>query len=217
MKYKAIIFDLDGTLLNTIDDLTNSMNRVLSKDRFPTYTVADYKLMVGYGAYELVKRALPASINKENDILSYLKQFKADYDANWNVKTELYWGVAEMLNSLVQLGIKLSILSNKPQEAMLKCVEQYLHPYRFEIILGQREGIPIKPDPTAALEMCDQLGLTPDQVIFIGDTAVDIETGKRAGMYTIGVNWGFRSRSELEKMKADYIIDKPEMLMTIFN
>ncbi|MBT4526029.1 MAG: HAD family hydrolase [Deltaproteobacteria bacterium] len=217
MKYKAIIFDMDGTLLNTIDDLANSMNRVLSKDQFPTHTVADYKLMVGYGAYELVKRALPVTINEESDILPYLKQFKADYFENWNVKTELYWGVSEMLNSLEQLEIKLSILSNKPQPATLKCIEQYLHQYRFEIILGQREGIPVKPDPTGALEICDQLGLIPDQVIFIGDTAVDIETGKHAGMYTVGVTWGFRSRLELENAKADYIIDKPEMLMTIFN
>ena len=217
MKYKAIILDLDGTLLNTIDDLANSMNRVLIQENFPIHTVADYKLMVGYGAYELVKRALPDTVKQEKNILAYLEQFKIDYFKNWNVKTELYSGIPDLLKELKQKGIRLTILSNKPQQATLKCIEQYLKDFRFEMIIGQREGIPAKPDPIAALEICDHLKLSPEQVLFVGDTAVDIETGKRAGMYTVGVTWGFRSKIELEKAKADYIIDQPNDLLTIFN
>lgn len=217
IKYKAIIFDLDGTLLNTIDDLANSMNRILNQENFPTYTVADYKLMVGYGAYELVKRALPDTVKQEKDILVYLDQFKKDYFENWNVKTELYEGIPDLLMALMQRGIRLTILSNKPQQATLKCIDQYLKDYRFETVLGQREGIPVKPDPVAALEICDYLKLAPEQILFVGDTAVDIETGRQAGMNTVGVTWGFRSKAEIEKAKADYIIDQPYDLLTIFN
>lgn len=209
MKYAAVLFDLDGTLLDTLEDLADSMNRTLKRHGLPEHPVDAYRYFVGDGARNLTIRALPEEERTEPTIHKLLSEFRADYGENWRVKTRPYPGIPAMLDALQAKGIKLAVVSNKPDADTRRCVESLLPHCRFDHILGQREGVPLKPDPTAALEVTRKLKVAPPACLFLGDTRMDIETALAAGMFPVGALWGFRTRKELEDAGAKALVAKP--------
>lgn len=209
MIYQAVLFDLDGTLLNTLADLGNATNRVLAARGFPTHPLDAYRYFVGDGARILVTRALPPANRDEQTIQDCLDGFRADYDQNWQVATQPYDGIAEMLDALTARGLKLAVLTNKPHEFTQRCVEELLPRWTFEAVLGQREGFPRKPDPAGALEIANRLQIPPANFLYLGDTAVDMQTARAAGMFPVGVLWGFRPAEELQASGAQMLIERP--------
>ena len=212
MSFKAVIFDLDGTLLDTLQDLANSYNRVLKQMGFPTHPIDAYRYFVGDGARMCAARALPPENRNDATIEQCLQIFRADYGQYWNVYTKPYDGIPEMLTALSNTGLKMAILSNKPQEDTERCAKEYLSQWNFEAIFGQKTSAPKKPDPAPALEISRRLNVHPKETVFIGDTSIDIKTAKAAGMFPVGVLWGFRSRDELVKSGAKAIIESPDEL-----
>lgn len=215
MRYKALIFDLDGTLLDTIEDLADAGNRVLMKLGMVPHPVSAYCTMVGDGLRTLIERILPADKISETLVERGMEAFAADYGMNWNNKTAMYKGIEAMLDDLDAAGVPLSILSNKPHQFTVECVETLLSKWTFQPIFGQREGVPKKPEPTAALEIAALLQLDPAEILYMGDTATDMETANRAGMDSVGVLWGFRTAEELTSAGARYLIAQPSELSDI--
>lgn len=215
MKTEAVIFDLDGTLLDTLEDLGDSMNSVLKENGFPQHRSDNYSYFIGNGARKLVERALPEGHKDELSVNRYLVEWLAAYGQWWNVKTKPYVGIMDMLLKLRELRIPLAILSNKPHDDVLKLVAHYFDDSLFSSITGQKDHIPHKPSPDGAFLICEQFGVLPDKCIFVGDTSVDMETAKVAGMTAIGVSWGFRPVRELLESGADSIINKPEELLSL--
>jgi len=215
MPFKAVIFDLDGTLLDTLQDLANSCNRVLKNMGFPTHPVDAYRYFVGEGAKMCVMRALPAKNRDVVTIDTCLQMFRDDYAQNWNINTKPYKGIPEMLNALSELDLKMAILSNKPQEDTEKCVRKFLSNWKFEVIFGQKDSVPKKPDPSAALKISQLLGIPPEEFLFIGDTSIDMETATAAGMVPFGVLWGFRSIDELIQSGAQATIKTARDILSL--
>ncbi|WP_428240462.1 HAD family hydrolase [Gynuella sp.] len=213
MNTKAVIFDLDGTLLNTLDDLADSMNQVLSRHKLPTHPSSAYRYFVGNGAFQLVTRAIPEPQRQDPFIQTCFSEFIAEYEQNWNHKTQPYEGIEQLLGQLQQRDIALTVLTNKPHDFALKCMREFFPDWAFSIILGQRTGVPVKPDPTAAWEILGHLNITHPEAIFVGDSSVDMETGINSELKPIGVSWGFRSREELESAGAAAVIDHPIELL----
>lgn len=208
MLPKIIVFDLDGTLLDTLDDLADAGNEVLKKSGFPEHARNGYKYFVGDGMRVLIDRITPDTVfGKELDACCAL--FEDTYSSCWDNKTRVYDGIAEMIVKLKNLGIKLTILSNKPHEFTKMCVENYFPENSFDLVFGQRQGVAKKPDPAGAYEIARLLGVNPEECMYVGDTAVDMQTGKSAGMFTVGVLWGFRDFEELQRNKADLIVKHP--------
>jgi phosphoglycolate phosphatase len=215
MPYRAILFDLDGTLLDTLEDIGNAMNRVLSAHKFPPHPIDAYRFFVGDGEVRLVTRALPEDKRDKETIHSCLEAYRTDYNLNWDVKTKPYDGVAEMLDALTARGLKRAVLSNKPHELTQRCVTTLLPNWGFDVILGQRDGVPLKPDPTAALEAAHTLDISPADFLYLGDTAVDIQMAITAGMLPVGVLWGFRTEEELRTSGAKVLIERPLEILEV--
>ncbi|RZB36009.1 MAG: phosphoglycolate phosphatase [Desulfobacteraceae bacterium Eth-SRB2] len=213
MQYKAVLFDLDGTLIDTVDDIGDAANRVLSNRNFPTHSISTYRLFIGEGVRMLLTRALPEESRNQDLITACLKEFIEDYRYNYNIKTNLYDGVSELLDKLQKRGLKLAILSNKPHPMTKDCVAFFLSRWNFDVVLGQRDSIPRKPDPQGALEVAQKLAILPSNIIYLGDTAIDMKTALSAGMFPVGVLWGFRSLEELTENGARVVIDEPMQLM----
>ncbi len=209
MTYKAVLFDLDGTLLDSIEDMGDSMNRVLVQNGFPVHDKDAYCRFVGDGATNLITRALPEGERTDTVVHSCLKSFLEDYDKNWNVKTRLYDGVPELLDTLTSRGLKISVLSNKPHKYTLKCVAGFLSDWEFDVVFGQRDDVPRKPDPAGALEIAKKLDISPSDFLYLGDTETDLKTSFAAGMFPVGVLWGFRSAEELRENGATVLLKKP--------
>jgi phosphoglycolate phosphatase len=209
MTYKAVLFDLDGTLLDSIEDMGDSLNRVLVQKSFPTHDRDAYCRFVGDGATNLINRALPEDQRTNTIIRSCLDAFLADYDKNWNVKTRLYDGIPELLDTLTSRGLKISVLSNKPHRYTLKCMDGFLSDWNFDVVFGQRDDVPRKPDPAGALEIAEQLNISPSDFLYLGDTETDMKTSIDAGMFPVGVLWGFRSAGELRENGAEVLLEKP--------
>ena len=214
MKYEAILFDLDGTLLDTLEDLADSMNHVLHARGLPTHEAKAYCYFVGGGAVALVRRTLPPEKQSDKLIEDCIKEFREKYTSNWNVKTQLYDGVAEMLDALAARGVRMGVLSNKPDQFVRLCVQEYLSKWQFVAVLGQRNGIPLKPDPAGALEAARCLNAEPREVLYVGDTGTDMSTAVNAGMFPLGVLWGFRPEAELREHGAAETISRPIDLLT---
>lgn len=206
---QAIVFDLDGTLLDTLEDLASAVNRVLSSHDFPTHHVDAYRYFVGDGARTLFERVLPEHDRSEELLEICLEEFREDYGQNWNVRTRPYPGIEPLLDALVARGTRLAVLSNKPHEVTLKCVEGILPRWKFEEVLGQRPGIPKKPDPAGALELVARMKLAPDAFLYLGDTATDMRTAAAAGMLAVGALWGFRTAEELASSGARHLAGHP--------
>ena len=213
-KYKGIIFDLDGTLINSIEDIVDSMNEVLNEYGMATFTLEEYKTKIGSGIRNLVKRSLPEN-TKEEEIDEAVKLYEKFYEKNYLNKTKAYEGIDELLEKLVEMDIKLGINSNKKDNYTKELAKKIFKNIPFIKVFGEREGIPIKPDTTTMLEIVEAMELQPEEVLYIGDSDVDMITGKNADMDTVGVEWGFRSKEELISSGATYIISTPKDLLDI--
>ena len=215
MNYKAVIFDLDGTLLNSLEDIADSANKVFENHDLPTHKLDDYRLFVGSGLKELMTRALPEEKRNAESIDDYVKEYRAEYIQNWNKKTKPYDGIAEMFDELVSRHIKIAVLSNKLHAFTKQCVDELLPNWKFDVVVGSQNEIPLKPDPTSALQIAKQLDLSPSQILYVGDSDIDMKTGVAAGMHTVGVLWGFRTKDELQKNGAKTLIGKPRELLAL--
>ena len=208
---KLAIFDLDGTLLDTLGDIAGACNHALTECGCPTHEVEAYKRFVGSGIMNLFRRSLPEEQRTEAMVMKMRDAFVQYYDAHKDDTTRPYPGISDLLDSLTAKGIKLAVASNKYQEATEELVAQHFGDYSFTAILGQREGYPIKPDAGIILEaMASCEGVRPDEVIYCGDSDVDMQTGINAGVKTVGVTWGFRSREELAAYSPCLLADNPE-------
>ena len=214
-KFSAVVFDLDGTLLDTLEDLGDAVNRVLTDRGFPAHPMEAYRYFVGDGSAVLIERALPESARGSDVYRDCLAAFMADYDRSWKVKTRLYDGISEMLDSLADLGIDMAILSNKSHGFTVNCVRDLLSKWRFKPVFGLRDDVPRQPDPAGALEISRLLGASPDRMLYLGDTAIDMQTAVSAGMFPVGALWGFRTREELEENGAMALIQHPGELLSL--
>ncbi len=215
MHFQAAIFDLDGTLLDTLDDLADSANRVLRSLGLPEHPKDAYRYFVGEGMVRLIERILPPQQRDPATLARAVEAFREDYGRNWKNRSGMYDGIAAMLDGLAGAGLRLSILSNKPHEFTLVCVRDLLPGDMFAPVFGKRPGVPAKPDPTAALEIASILKCPPAEILYLGDTATDMETAVRAGMFAVGALWGFRDREELEQSGARVVADRPEDVLNL--
>ena len=213
----AAIFDLDGTLLDTLEDLADSANEALELGGFPTHPVDSYRTFVGDGMAVLIERILPVNERKPSAIQLVMKAYRAAYDRRWKSKSCPYPGIGELLTDLRARGIPLAVLSNKPQAYTEIVMAHFLGHHRFELILGQREEVPRKPHPAGAHEIALQLGLATSEIIFIGDTATDMDTATAAGMVPVGVLWGFRPEAELLAHGARFLAREPHEIAGLFD
>lgn len=216
MTPRLVIFDLDGTLLDTLGDLATSVNHALTLHGYPTHPLPAYRRFVGNGARELIARALPEAARDDATIDRLREDFKAHYSAHDRVLTRPYPGVAELVAALKKAGVVLAVASNKYQAATDKLARHYFGENTFALILGQREGVPVKPDPTIVREILAETGFTAAEAMYIGDSGVDMETASRAGVRSVGVTWGFRPRAELEEYGARHIADRAEEIESLF-
>ncbi|WP_042368627.1 HAD family hydrolase [Bacteroides neonati] len=207
---KLVIFDLDGTLLNTIADLAASTNHALASLGFPTHDTAAYPFMVGNGINKLFERALPEGEKTEDNIRRVRQAFVPHYDVHNADASSPYPGIPELLHTLQSQGIQLAVASNKYQAATEKLVAHYFPHITFTAVFGQREGINVKPDPTIVFDILRIANVSKDEVLYVGDSGVDMQTAINAGVTSCGVTWGFRPRAELEALQPDYIVDKAE-------
>ncbi|MFD2724722.1 HAD family hydrolase [Hyunsoonleella rubra] len=212
MKYKAVIFDLDGTLVNSIYDIADAMNMVLTKRNYETFDYETYKTFVGHGVRSLVVKAIPEA--DELLIEECLHDMMTIYSRNCTHKTVAYEGTLELLHTLNSNGIKLSVLSNK-EDSLTKKVASSLLPSYVSPTIGLKEEHLKKPNPKVLLEICRSLGVNPSESIYLGDTSVDIKVAKNAKMLAVGVSWGFRAKEELIEAGADYILETPTDLIKI--
>ncbi len=211
--YKAVIFDLDGTLLDTLPSLAYACNTVLEALGHPTHDQDAYRLMVGKGISNLVWQMLPDAY-RETQHAKALEQYHKTYDQNLYYKLAPYPGIPELLVSLQKQDIKLAVLSNKVQEYSEELVLSFF-PGIFDCILGAGEDYPLKPDPASAMAIAESLGLDDNDILFVGDSNVDMLTARNAGITACGVSWGFRSREELMAAGADYIVEKAEEILDL--
>lgn len=214
--HKAAIFDLDGTLLNTLPDIANAMNRVLQRYNAPQHSSGSYRHFIGKGIRNCVQKALPEHLQSGEIIEDCIQQFNIEYERHWNTKTSPYPEIPSILDHLTQKGVRMAILSNKPHIFIHRCVETFLQPSQFEFIFGQRQGIPPKPSPIVAENICKKMKLSPEHFIFVGDTVVDIQTAQNAGMTSIAVTWGYRTSKELQQAQPDHLIKSPGELLNFF-
>ncbi len=214
-KYQAVIFDLDGTLLDTLEDIADAANRVLALKGFPTRPLDVHRAAVGNGARQLMERVLPESDRDPKTILDCFAEFRKDYGEHWNIKTKPYAGVPEMLNALVKRGLKMAVLSNKPADFTRKCVNGILSSWEFDPVIGGEDGFPSKPDPAGAMEISRRLKVPLGEFIYLGDSGVDMKTANAAGMFAVAALWGFRGREELLKDGAKVLIDRPRELLDL--
>ena len=217
MRYKAILFDLDGTLLDTLEDLATAANRALGTLGLPAHPTDAYRVFVGDGLRTLAERILPGEQRSAAQVDALVAAFEREYSRTWNERTEPYAGVPEMLDRLTGDGYRMSVLSNKPDAFTRLCVEQLLPHWTFAPLYGQRPGVPKKPDPAAALAIAVELGLDPAEVLYLGDTATDMHTARAAGMAAVGVLWGFRTADELRAAGARHLITHPGELAPLLH
>lgn len=217
MIYQAVLFDLDGTLLDTIDDLADAMNAALAALGLPRHSVQECKYFVGDGVRNFALRSLPEDCRDERTLATLIDLYKAEYSKNWATKTKPYEGIAELLDALSARGLSLVVYSNKPDEFTTLMVEQFLERWKFEVVVGARYGWAHKPDPSAALDIAQRLGIAPERFVYVGDTNTDMLTANDAGMYAVGALWGFRTADELVSSGARIIIEHPMDLMKLFD
>ncbi|MDL2123129.1 MAG: HAD family hydrolase [Deltaproteobacteria bacterium] len=215
MEFKAVIFDLDGTLLNSLEDIAGSANKILATHCFPTHKPDDYKIFVGSGISELMTRALPEKERDPDTVDDYVKEYREEYARNWNARTKPYAGIAAMLDELVSRKIKLAVLSNKLHAFTKQCVNELLPRWKFNIVMGLQNDIPPKPDPASALQIAKQLNIDPPHILYVGDSDIDMKTAVAAYMHPVGVLWGFRTKEELQKNGAKTLIEKPQELLAL--
>lgn len=214
---KGVIFDLDGTLLNTIDDIADSMNAVLKRHGFPPHKTDKYKIFTGDGVANLVKRAATEAEAAGFGLAELEAEYLAEYQARQADKTAPYPGIPRLLSELPGLGVKMAVLSNKPHDSTLAVVARFFPGVPFEAVIGERTGRPIKPDPAGALEILNIFGLRSEEALYVGDTGTDMSTAKAAGIKSVGALWGFRGGAELLESGADALAECPLDLLELLN
>lgn len=214
MKH-AVIFDLDGTLLNTLGDLRAATNHALEVRGLPPHSMEEIRQFIGNGIRLLICRAMPEG-TPEAEIDAALDDFKAYYAAHIHDRTVPYDGIPQLLTALKKRGIQVAVLSNKIDSASQQLIE-YFFPGKTDVVFGEHVGVPRKPDPTSCQMVMQQLGVQPEQVLYVGDSGTDMQTAKNAGLYAVGVTWGFRSKEVLLKYGADVLVHRPEQILQILD
>ena len=215
MSFRGIVFDLDGTLLNSLPDIAEASNVSLRKRGFPEHSVDAYKDFIGNGVAWLVHQVLPHDNPPVDLVDACVSEFSSNYAALNNAGTKPYAGVPELLTELNRRSVKLGILSNKPHQLTGECVAVMLPDWRFDAVFGQRDNVPRKPDPAGAIEIAEVCDIPVTEFLYVGDTGVDMQTGVAAGMHPVGVEWGFRSRDELKRDGAKNVISEPSELLDL--
>jgi phosphoglycolate phosphatase len=213
MEFDGVIFDLDGTLVDTLEDIADAMNRVLALEGAPGHTYDEYRYLIGHGIRSLVTESLPAELRSEERIARCYERMLADYGSNALVKTKVYGGVPELVRELRAAGLPLAIHSNKADAPTQEIVAALLDPADFVAVRGATPDAPLKPDPAVALAIAARFGLPPARVAYLGDSLVDMRTAGAAGMIAVGAAWGFRTRRELVESGAAVVIDAPLELL----
>ncbi len=211
----GIIFDLDGTLTNTLQDIAYFMNSILKDYGFPEHSAEAYRYKVGGGMRNLVVHALPEEHAAGPLVPECEEKLVTMYYDNPVVKTSLYDGIPGLLRRLEEKNIPKGVLSNKTHELVVQVVDILLSSYRFGSVWGAKKEFPKKPDPESALRVAEELGLRPGDILYCGDSGVDMETARNAGMTAVGVLWGFRDREELEEYGAEYLVGKPAEILDL--
>jgi len=215
--FNAVIFDLDGTLIDSLADLAAAVNHALEGAGFGSHPVDAYRLMVGDGAPVLIQRALPPSARDPETIRRLLDSFEAYYADHFTDHSRPYDGIVELLAALAGRGLATAVVSNKPHAATLRCVATLLAGHCFGAVLGARDGVPRKPDPACALEAATLMGIAPQYAVYLGDSGVDMQTAKAAGMCAVGALWGFRSREELREAGSTVQLHHPLELLPLLD
>ena len=213
---RGVIFDLDGTLIDSLESIAYSMNKVLADRDLPTHSTKTYRFFVGEGLEKLVRRSLPVKYGRKADIPALIEAYRSEYQKIWQKKIPLYPGIPGLLNFLLANRIAMTILTNKSEDSAQRIAIKLLGKWPFARVCCAKPGVPLKPDPEGALEICRSLDIPAAQMIFVGDSGVDMETGKAAGMVTVGALWGFREEKELLKSGAQLIIQEPMEMRTLF-
>lgn len=214
---RLVIFDLDGTLLNTIADLANSTNHALNQLGYPTHEPEEYNFMVGNGINKLFERALPEGEKTEENVLRVRREFIPYYDQHNADESRPYPGIPELLETLQAKGIQLAVASNKYQAATEKLIAHYFPNIKFIAVFGQRDGVNVKPDPTIVEDILRISGTPKQEVLYVGDSGVDMQTARNAGVTACGVTWGFRPLAELESFNPRYIIEVPQLISDLIS
>ncbi len=212
LQYKAAIFDLDGTLVDTLEDLAISVNEMLASYGFPTHTIDEYRYFLGNGSKKLIERTLPKEkAQDEAFVIEAMKRYQAIYEHHRD-HTGPFKGIQEVLDKLKAMGIPMGVCTNKHQQAADEIIGGMFPKGTFTTVMGDRPGLPIKPDPTKPLMMAKEYGVKPEEVAYFGDTSVDMDTAVNAGFLPIGVLWGFRPEKELLEHGAKVILARPDEL-----
>lgn len=214
---KAALFDLDGTLLDTLDDLADAANRVLTRAGLPAHPREAYRRFVGDGSRMLITRALPRTHRRPDRIDDFLERFKEDYGRHWHAATRSYPGIPELLAALTRRGVPCGVVTNKPHALAERCVRHFFPGGPFGIVLGQQPGMPLKPDPQPALTAAAHLAVAAAACLFLGDSGVDMATARAAGMLPLGAAWGFRSTAELLQAGARAVVEQPGDILVWFD
>lgn len=211
---KAVIFDLDGTLINSLEDIAYCMNEALKANGYETHSIESYPYFIGTGVINLVKNALPPEKSDDERAVNAVREsYRTLYEKNYLEKTKPYDGITELIKSLKEKGLKVAVLSNKPHNFTVELAEHFFD--EFDFVLGQQDSIPKKPNPEGANLIVNELKLNKEDCIYLGDSGVDMQTAKAAGITAVGVLWGFREKEELLENGADYLIGKPQELLNL--
>ena len=212
---RLIIFDLDGTLLDTLGDLAASCNRTMESYGYPTFPLERYRMMVGNGITKLIERALPEDCRTPDHIMEVRRRFIGYYQAHLADFTRPYEGIPQLLSELRRRGIALAVASNKYQEGTRMLIERFFGGDMFSAVMGQCDGRAVKPDPQIVRDILSVTGISADRTLYVGDSSVDMQTAANASLESVGVTWGFRSREELEASGAVHIVDRPEEILML--
>ena len=215
MRFDGAIFDLDGTLIDSLEDIANAANETLRQLGKPTCTIESFKTHVGDGVSMLFQRALPETKDNPDLLAQCMAIYQGCYDVGWDRRTKPYPGITTMLEQALESGLKLAVLSNKPDHFTKRCVERFFPDLAFEQVVGHSQRFPRKPDPTSAKWIASQLSKNPLRVAYVGDTNTDMKTAANAGFFAIGVAWGFRPETELREYGARVVAHAPSDLKEI--
>lgn len=210
-----VIFDLDGTLLNTIEDLGTSTNYALEQMGYPQHAIGSYNNMVGNGVSKLLERALPEEARTTRIIEAMRRHFMEYYDTHLWDHTTVYPGIAELLDELTGRGVNIAVASNKYQSAVTRLIEHFFGNIKWAAVHGHRDGVPVKPDPSIVFAVLSECPTAKDDVLYVGDSGVDIDTARRACVENCGVTWGFRTKAELLDHYADNIVSNPDDILSL--